>query len=50
MRSLIQLEEALLSFQRRYERFAAPFEWAFTKQDLVVLMNKLKAKALAQAA
>lgn len=48
--SLVQLEGALLKFQTRYERFAAPFEWAFTRQDLAVLMNKLKAKALAPAA
>jgi hypothetical protein len=48
--SLGQLEAALLAFQDRYERSAAPFQWTFTCEDLVTLMSRLDAKALAPAA
>jgi len=44
------LEEALLAFQERYEKSAAPFQWAFTREDLAKLMTRLRAKALATAA
>ena len=48
--SLATLQAALLAFQDRYERSAAPFQWTFTRQDLIELMNRLKTKALAPAA
>jgi len=41
-----QLEEALLAFQQRYEKSAAPFQWTFTREDLAKLMIRLRAKAL----
>jgi len=44
------LEEALLAFQQRYEKSAAPFQWTFTREDLAKLMIRLNAKALAPAA
>jgi hypothetical protein len=44
------LEEALLAFQQRYEKSAAPFQWTFTREDLAKLMIRLRAKALAAAA
>jgi hypothetical protein len=48
--SLHDLEHRLLAFQRRYEETAMPFQWAFTRADMVALMAKLKAKALANVA
>lgn len=48
--SLHDLENRLLAFQRRYEETAMPFQWAFTRADMVALMAKLKAKALANVA
>jgi hypothetical protein len=48
--SLAQLEAALLAFQQRYEKSAAPFPWTFTREDLTKLMTRLHAKALAAAA
>ena len=48
--SLAQLEEALLAFQQRYEKSAAPFRWTFTREDFAKLMIRLRAKALATAA
>ena len=48
--SLAPLEAALLAFQDHYERSATPFQWTFTREDLVKLMNRLNARALAQAA
>ena len=48
--SLALLEEALLAFQQRYEKSAAPFKWTFTREDLTKLMIRLRAKALATAA
>jgi len=40
-RSLADVEERLLGFQRYYESLATPFEWRFTKDDLAALMRKL---------
>jgi hypothetical protein len=40
-RSLAEVEERLLGFQRYYESIATPFEWRFTKDDLAALMQKL---------
>jgi predicted AAA+ superfamily ATPase len=44
-----KLEAALLAFQERYEKFAAPSPWTFTREDLAKLMIHLNAKSLAQA-
>jgi len=48
--TLCQLEEALLAFQERYEKSAAPFQWTFTREDLARLKIRLNAKSLAEAA
>jgi transposase len=39
--SLTELEDRLLVFQARYEAIAQPFEWKFTRKDLLRLMNQL---------
>ena len=44
-RSLAEVEDRLLTFQHHYESMATPFEWRFTKDDLVALMRKLESKA-----
>jgi hypothetical protein len=49
-RSLADVEERLLGFQRYYESIATPFEWRFTKNDLAALMQKLEFHASALAA
>ena len=49
-RSLNEVEERLLGFQRYYENIATPFEWRFTKDDLAALMQKLDATATALTA
>ena len=41
-KSLETLQERLLGFQRYYEQIAKPFEWKFTRNDLKVLINKIK--------
>jgi hypothetical protein len=33
--SLHELENRLLAFQGRYEQKATPFQWAFTRADMV---------------
>jgi hypothetical protein len=48
--SLAKLEAALLAFQERYEKSAAPFQWTFTRVELAKLMIRLNAKDLAPAA
>ncbi len=48
--SLRELEDRLLAFQVRYEQTAKPFQWTFTRDDLVALLAKLKAKELGRAA
>jgi len=35
------LEQQLLTFGRRYEQIAAPFQWKFTRQDLDRLAHRL---------
>jgi len=40
--SLCELEDRLLKFQEHYESLAKPFEWKFTRNDLAMLMSKLK--------
>jgi DDE superfamily endonuclease len=48
--SLRELEDRLLAFQARYEWRAKPFQWAFTRADLVALLAKLRAKELGRVA
>ena len=48
--SLGELEDRLLAFQARYEQAAKPFQWTFTRADLVALLAKLKAKELGRVA
>jgi hypothetical protein len=40
--SLQELQERLLCFQNYYEQIASPFEWKFTRDDLNILLNKIK--------
>jgi hypothetical protein len=40
--SLDELQERLLRFQHKYEQIAKPFEWKFTRNDLNILLNKIK--------
>jgi hypothetical protein len=40
-KSLADIKDRLLKFQEHYERVATPFEWKFTRKDLVNLMRKL---------
>jgi hypothetical protein len=47
---LVDLETALLAFQHRYEKSAAPFRWTFTRADLTALMQRLKANLQPAAA
>lgn len=49
-KSLAELEDSLLKFERRYEHSAKPFEWAFTRRDLGCLLAKLKRNSLSLAA
>jgi len=41
-KSLETLKERLLGFQNYYEQIAKPFEWKFTRNDLNILLNKIK--------
>ena len=43
-RSLAEVEERLLRFQERYEQAAKPFQWTFTRADLLKLLAKLENK------
>ncbi len=38
---LQEVKARLLAFQARYERYAKPFEWKFTRDDLKTLLAKL---------
>jgi DDE superfamily endonuclease/Helix-turn-helix domain len=38
---LIEVEQRLLGFQRRYEHAAEPFDWRFTRTDLDRLLRRL---------
>jgi hypothetical protein len=42
--SRAEAEERLLRFQERYEQIAQPFQWKFTRQDLMALLAKLEAQ------
>jgi hypothetical protein len=39
------VRERLLGFQRHYQRIARPFEWRFTRADLVRLLRRCSAPA-----
>ena len=41
-KSLENLKERILCFQQYYEQIAKPFEWKFTRNDLNLLLNKIK--------
>jgi hypothetical protein len=41
-KSLEALKERILGFQLYYEQIAKPFEWKFTRNDLNILLNKIK--------
>jgi len=47
---LAAVESRLLSFERRYEQTADPFEWKFTRSDLAKLLEQLADKPDYQAA
>jgi transposase len=40
--SVAEIEDRLLRFQEHYEQIAHPFQWTFTRQDLLKLMAKLR--------
>jgi hypothetical protein len=40
--SLPELEKRLLGFQSYYEQTAKPFEWKFTRRNLIALLNKIQ--------
>lgn len=45
-RSLGEVEERLLAFERYFESIGEPFDWKFTKDDLKALMHRLDAKVM----
>ena len=48
-KSMEALDERLLGFQRYYEQIAKPFEWKFTRNDLSLVLNKIKLAHLTSA-
>ncbi len=44
---LDEVEHRLLDFERRYEQAARPFEWKFTRRDLVALLRRLRLRPAA---
>ena len=40
--SLTALSDAILGFQRRYQKIAKPFQWRFTRKDLHALLHSLE--------
>jgi len=42
--SLDEVESRLMSFEKRYQQMAEPFEWKFTKNDLSKLLTKISPK------
>jgi len=44
-KSLADLRRNLMKFQDRYQQSAKPFEWTFTRQDLDMLLTKLRQKS-----
>ena len=49
-KSLNELEQRLLAFERRSEETASPFQWTFTRKDLTTLLAKIENKRLASLA
>lgn len=49
-KSLSELEQRLLAFERRYEETASPVQWTFTRKELAALLAKIENKQLASAA
>jgi DDE superfamily endonuclease len=49
-KSLNELEQRLLAFQRRYEETASPFQRTFTRKDLATVLAKIENKRFAPAA
>ena len=45
--SLAAVEDRLLRFQEHYQAIARPFEWRFTRYDLLALLNRLEERDLA---
>ena len=45
--SLAAVEDRLLRFQAHYEAIARPFEWRFTRYDLLALLDRLEQRAWA---
>jgi hypothetical protein len=41
-RNVEEVEARILGFQDRYQELAEPFEWKFTREDLVKLMRRLE--------
>ena len=41
--SVAEIEDRLLRFQEHYQQVAKPFQWTFTRRDLLKLMKKLSA-------
>jgi transposase len=41
---LVEVEQRLLGFQRRYEQTAQPFDWRYTRSDLDQLLRRLDDK------
>jgi hypothetical protein len=39
--TLDEVESRLLDFQQYYEQIATPFEWKFTKNDLIALLERI---------
>jgi len=48
--NLSAVRDRLLQFQQRYEQVATPFQWTFTRRDLVALLAKLAPTARRAAA
>ena len=46
--NLDDVAQRLLQFERHYERIATPFQWTFTRRDLMRLLQKLAAPCLVQ--
>ncbi len=45
--SLAAVEDRLLQFQAHYEAIATPFEWRFTRYDLLALLDRLEERDVA---
>jgi hypothetical protein len=48
--SLLQVKQALMDFQHRYEETASPFRWTFSRNDLTELLAKLRPQNVPAAA